>query len=148
MIQYQTFASGERTDFSIGFDSNILMDGIYKIIQGIELSLIEKNSLKKAKVFLESILDFCNGSHRMNVSGLSGGEAFSIFVNSLKFDGNIEKLKELLEEYITVFNQLEGRVKINEDQIGLIISTFESISEYINNELLINTTSKINGWRI
>lgn len=148
MNQFQLGFTSGKSGLSIGFDTNILLDAIYKSIQGSPLSSLEENSLWQAKDFLESIVQFCNGTHKMSTAGISGGEAFSIYVNALEFEGTVEDIKKSALEHIKVLDELERGNTVNENEIGSIVDVFQSISKYLNNEVLSFTSSNIGGWRI
>lgn len=133
---------------TLGFDINILIDALQKIQSGTEPSRLQLNSIKKAKSFFETIRDFCHGTHTVYFTGISGAEAFSLYVSATKITGSLQDVESSIAPYITLLDGAENGQQLSVPMIQQIVKVFENISQYINQQDIYGFTNQATGWRL
>lgn len=135
-------------NFSMGFDINVFDDALNKSVRGEELSNLEIHALNKAKSFLEVIAQFCNGQHCLYFTGISGAEAFSIYVRATKNTGTLDDVIHSISPKIEILQGLEDQKTIQDTNIPSLIEVFKSIFRYISGNLSQSFMGTTTGWRI
>ncbi|GAB6621736.1 hypothetical protein [Bacillus cereus] len=137
-----------ENNFTMGFDINILIDALEKTHQKTELSILELHSINKAKSFFETITDFCDGKHKVYFTGISGSEAFSLYVSSTKLVGSVEDIKNSIIPYIQSLETVENSESISATEVTSLISVFKNISQHIHQNNNYGFRNQTVGWRL
>lgn len=135
-------------NFTMGFDTNILIDAIEKTHQKMELSILELHSINKAKSFFETIKDFCDGKHTVYFTGISGSEAFSLYVSSTNLVGSVEDTKASIIPYIESLEKAENSDIISATEASSLISVFQDIAQHVHHNNNYRFRNQTVGWRL
>lgn len=133
---------------TLGFDINILIDALQKIQLGETPSRLQLSSIDNAKSFFETIRDFCEGKHTIYYTGISGAEAFSLYVSATKFTGTLQDVQISINPYITLLDDAKHGNQFSESMVQQMVKVFEEISQYINQQDIYGFTNQGTGWRL
>lgn len=128
----------------LGFDSRILSESIKKALEGIELELYDKNSIANAINFFNSIISYCDRKHTQTKLGLSGAEAFKIFVNSVSNFKSIQEVKNANVKNVELLRGIiEGRTNngIQDELLKVVTSLSNYQKDTVQQSFLDNL-----GW--
>lgn len=109
-IQYK-----EERNFSqmtLGFDTEILKSSIDKKFNKEKISSLEQLSIENAINFFNVIIKFCDGIFEKHVTGLSGAEAYNIFVGTVQDLSTLKEIREKAEKLKLDLDHINNEVQI------------------------------------
>jgi|GEM_PF-5417332 len=118
----------EERNFSqmtLGFDTEILKSSINKKFNKETTSSLETLSVENAINFFNVIIKFCDGIFEKHVTGLSGAEAYNIFVGAVQDLSTLKEIKEKAEKLKLDLEHINNEIPIN-------LEEKESLIEIIN----------------
>ncbi|WP_077615438.1 hypothetical protein [Caenibacillus caldisaponilyticus] len=138
-----------REDYQInqplGFNTHILLEALQKMKNHEGLDELEAATMKYTVDFLSVVISFCEGENKRYMAGMSGPEAFSLFVRTLAESFTLEGVKQQAEDFKNLLDTLNQCGSISDQEWNKLNKWIHSLMDI---EYQWSSAERFSRWRL